>query len=142
MLEEFLGKSEFTNHGERVVTGQRLMQAVSDIFLGWVHVKSGIDGAARDFYGRQLRDWKGSVEVGRQNPSTWPPTGGCAGGRWPEPTPAAATAIAIASYLGGGDDLRPRDRRVLEGLRTPERARPRTPRRGRQGRQDRGPEDL
>ena len=44
VLEEFLGPSEFANHGERVVAGQRLMQATSDIFLGWVHVEGGLDG--------------------------------------------------------------------------------------------------
>ncbi|HET7379169.1 MAG TPA: DUF2252 domain-containing protein, partial [Gaiellales bacterium] len=63
VLEAFLGKSEYANHGERVVTGQHLMQASSDIFLGWVHVDAGFDGEERDFYGRQLKDWKGSFEV-------------------------------------------------------------------------------
>src|SRR5439155_14911217 len=53
VLEEFLGSSSFDNHGQRVVTGQRLMQATSDIFLGWVHVGSGLDEKGRDFYGRQ-----------------------------------------------------------------------------------------
>src|SRR6476660_107610 len=62
VLEDFLGPSEFSNHGERVVTGQRLMQATSDIFLGWVHVGDDIADQARDFYGRQLKDWKGSAE--------------------------------------------------------------------------------
>ncbi len=56
------------NHGERVVTGQRLMQASSDIFLGWLHLDSGIDGKARDFYGRQLKDWKGSAEIEQMIP--------------------------------------------------------------------------
>ena len=61
VLEEFVGPSEFENHGERVVAGQRLMQASSDIFLGWLHVTSPLDGKERDFYGRQLKDWKGSA---------------------------------------------------------------------------------
>jgi uncharacterized protein (DUF2252 family) len=56
VLEGFLGPSEFENHGERVVAGQHLMQASSDIFLGWLHVESGLDEKERDFYGRQLRD--------------------------------------------------------------------------------------
>src|SRR5690242_373485 len=60
VLEEFLGPSELSNHGERVVAGQRLMQATSDIFLGWIHVSEGIADQPRDFYGRQLKDWKGS----------------------------------------------------------------------------------
>ena len=61
-LEQFVGPSEYDNAGQRVVVGQRVMQAVSDIFLGWVRVK-GIDGQTRDFYLRQLRDWKGSAEI-------------------------------------------------------------------------------
>ena len=62
VLEEFTAKSGYANHGERVVAGQHLMQASSDIFLGWLHVEAGIDGVSRDFYGRQLKDWKGSFE--------------------------------------------------------------------------------
>src|SRR5207344_1130657 len=70
VLEEFLGPSEFSNHGERVVVGQRLMQATSDIFLGWLHVDAGFDGEARDFYGRQLKDWKGSAEIEQMVPKS------------------------------------------------------------------------
>ena len=62
VLERFVGKSRYPNHGQRVVAGQRLMQAASDIFLGWQRV-TGLDGQARDFYLRQLRDWKGSADV-------------------------------------------------------------------------------
>ena len=62
MLERFVGKSQYANHGQRVVDGQRLMQAASDIFLGWQRV-NGLDGQTRDFYVRQLRDWKGSADV-------------------------------------------------------------------------------
>jgi uncharacterized protein (DUF2252 family) len=111
VLEEFLCKSEFTNHGERVVTGQRLMQAVSDIFLGWVHVKSGIDGQERDFYGRQLRDWKGSVEVSRQNPSTMTAYGRLCGWTLARAHARSGDRIAIASYLGGGTTF---DRAIAE----------------------------
>ena len=68
VLEAYAGRSEFKSHGQRVVTGQRLMQATSDIFLGWVHVKAGLDGVARDFYGRQLKDWKGSAEIEQMVP--------------------------------------------------------------------------
>src|SRR5207249_6224806 len=60
VLEPFLGKSEFANHGQRVVEGQRLMQAASDILLGWLHTV-GLDGVERDFYIRQLWDAKGSA---------------------------------------------------------------------------------
>ena len=56
VLEPMLGKSKFRNHGQRVVEGQRLMQAASDIFLGWIRNPAGIDGVERDFYVRQLWD--------------------------------------------------------------------------------------
>src|SRR5262249_44296540 len=59
VLEGFTTASAYTNHGERVVAGQRLMQASSDIFLGWLTSDRGFDGRSRDFYGRQLKDWKG-----------------------------------------------------------------------------------
>ena len=58
VLEPFLGKSEFRNPGQRVVEGQRLTQAASDIMLGWLHT-TGLDGVERDFYVRQLWDGKG-----------------------------------------------------------------------------------
>ena len=61
VLERFLRPSEYENSGERVVRGQRIMQASSDIFLGWQRVE-GIDGIERDFYLRQLHDWKGSLD--------------------------------------------------------------------------------
>ena len=67
MLEEFLGASEYENAGERVVAGQRIMQASSDIFLGWLSVDESIVGAERDYYVRQLRDWKGSVAIEAMN---------------------------------------------------------------------------
>jgi uncharacterized protein (DUF2252 family) len=67
VLEAYLGPGEHDNHGERVVMGQRLMQTVGDIFLGWQRT-AGIDGQERDFYIRQLRDWKGSVEVEEMQP--------------------------------------------------------------------------
>ena len=63
VLSRFAGASKYANQGQRVVAGQRLMQAASDIFLGWQHVEAGADGQARDFYVRQLRDWKFSVEI-------------------------------------------------------------------------------
>ncbi len=62
VLERFVGASEHANHGQWVVVGQRLMQAASDIFLGWIRVKD-LDGHTRDYYIRQLHDWKGAVEV-------------------------------------------------------------------------------
>ena len=67
VLEPFLGKSEFANHGQRVVEGQRLTQAASDIMLGWIRL-DGLDGVKRDFYVRQLWDDKGSALIDQMNP--------------------------------------------------------------------------
>ena len=67
MLEPFTGPSEFSNQGQRVVVGQRLMQAASDIFLGWERI--ACIAVERDFYVRQLRDWKGSADIGRMTPA-------------------------------------------------------------------------
>jgi hypothetical protein len=63
VLSRFVGASKYTNQGQRVVAGQRLMQASSDIFLGWQRTQAGLDGQPRDFYVRQLRDWKFSVDI-------------------------------------------------------------------------------
>jgi uncharacterized protein (DUF2252 family) len=62
VLERFLGPSAYPNHGQRVVVGQRLMQAATDIFLGWQRI-TGLDGVTRDYYVRQFHDWKGSADV-------------------------------------------------------------------------------
>jgi uncharacterized protein (DUF2252 family) len=103
VLERFVGKSAYPNHGQRVVAGQRLMQATSDIFLGWDRVSSGLDRQPRDFYLRQLRDMKGSAEV-----ETMIPGGMEVYARICAQTLARAHArsgdrIAIASYIGKGD---------------------------------------
>ncbi|MGZ5289494.1 MAG: DUF2252 domain-containing protein [Actinomycetota bacterium] len=102
VLERFVGVSRYANHGQRVVAGQRLMQASSDIFLGWDRVQ-GLDGQRRDFYIRQLKDWKGSAEI-----ATMVPDGMAAYAKLCAATLARAHArsgdrIAIASYLGKGD---------------------------------------
>jgi Uncharacterized protein conserved in bacteria (DUF2252) len=62
VLERFVGKSTYPHHGQRVLTGQRLMQAATDIFLGWIRIK-GLDGVTRDYYVRQFQDWKGSADA-------------------------------------------------------------------------------
>jgi uncharacterized protein (DUF2252 family) len=111
VLEEFLGPSEFSNHGERVVTGQRLMQASSDIFLGWLHVAEGIDGQNRDFYGRQLKDWKGSAEVEQMKPSGLAAYGRLCGWTLARAHARSGDRIAIAAYLGKGTAF---DRAILE----------------------------
>ncbi len=63
VLADYCGASKYRNEGQRVVAGQHLMQAASDIFLGWQHVDNGIDGGNRDFYIRQLRDMKYSAPI-------------------------------------------------------------------------------
>jgi len=111
VLEEFVAPSEFENHGERVVAGQRLMQASSDIFLGWVHVESGMDGRARDFYGRQLKDWKGSAEVEQMIPKGMATYGRLCGWTLARAHARSGDRIAIAAYLGKSDAF---DRAILE----------------------------
>ena len=111
VLEEFLGPSEFTNHGERVVVGQRLMQAVSDIFLGWVHVDSGLDDKPRDFYARQLKDWKGSAEIEQMVPEGMATYGKLCGWTLARAHARSGDRIAIAAYLGNSDTF---DRAIVE----------------------------
>jgi uncharacterized protein (DUF2252 family) len=111
VLEEFVAPSEFANHGERVVNGQRLMQASSDIFLGWVHVESGLDGAARDYYGRQLKDWKGSAEVEQMLPPGMAAYGRLCGWTLARAHARSGDRVAIASYLGKSSTF---DRAILE----------------------------
>jgi uncharacterized protein (DUF2252 family) len=67
-LSEYAGASKYHNQGQRVVVGQRYTQASSDIFLGWIRIEEGIDGHPHDYYVRQLRDWKLSVEIERMSP--------------------------------------------------------------------------
>jgi uncharacterized protein (DUF2252 family) len=103
VLEKFLGRSEFANHGQRVVEGQRLMQAASDIFLGWVHAEHGMDGQPRDFYVRQLWDAKGSALVDVMAPNAMTAYGQLCGRTLAKGHARSGDAIAIASYLGAGD---------------------------------------
>jgi uncharacterized protein (DUF2252 family) len=101
VFEEFVGKSSYANHGARVVAGQHLMQAASDIFLGYQRV-DGPDGVTRDFYIRQLRDWKGSFEVeGAIPPGLIKYVGVCAQAL-ARAHARSGDRVAIASYLGNG----------------------------------------
>ena len=102
VLEPFLGKSELSNHGERVVEGQRLMQSASDIMLGWLRLQ-GVDGAVRDFYVRQLWDAKGSVLVEAMTPRVMMMYAKLCGWTLARAHARSGDAIAIASYLGSGD---------------------------------------
>ena len=102
VLEPYVGVSEHSNHGRRVVVGQRLMQAASDVFLGWLRVK-GLDGVPRDYYVRQFHDWKGGIDAERvlvPGATLYATLCGAtlarAHARWGD-------RIAIASYLGQSD---------------------------------------
>jgi uncharacterized protein (DUF2252 family) len=102
VLEPFLGASEFGNHGRRVVEGQRLMQAASDIMLGWLRT-TGLDFAERDFYVRQLWDSKGSAVIDAMKPSTMEIYAQMCSWTLARAHARSGDAIAIASYLGSGD---------------------------------------
>ncbi len=102
VLEPYLGSSEYANHGERVVRGQRMMQAATDIFLSWQR-SSGLDGLEHDFYVRQLWDWKASADLSRMSERgllTY--VRACA---WSLARSHARSGdrLAIAAYLGKGD---------------------------------------
>jgi uncharacterized protein (DUF2252 family) len=102
VLERFIPGSRYSNHGQRVVTGQRLMQAASDIFLGWQRVL-GPDGATRDFYVRQLRDRKGSVDVETMSAVETTLYARLCGATLARAHARSGDRIAIASYLGKSD---------------------------------------
>ena len=104
VLEPFLGKSTFNNHGQRVVEGQRLTQAASDIMLGWVRVNM-FDGVSRDFYMRQLWDKKGSALVELMNPMAMTAYAQLCGRALAKAHARSGDAIAIGSYLGAGDNF-------------------------------------
>ena len=137
VLEPFLGKSAFRNHGQRVVEGQRLMQAASDTMLGWIHA-TGSDGVARDFYLRQLWDSKGSARVEAMQPKTME--------AYAEICGADARARARPLRRPRCDlelprheqRIRPRARGLRRDLRRPERARLRHAQGGRRLRPDQG----
>jgi uncharacterized protein (DUF2252 family) len=103
VLARFAGASKYNHQGERVVNGQRLMQASSDIFLGWQRVAAGIDGRARDFYVRQLRDWKFSVDIAAMVPRGLRLYGELCGLTLARAHARSGDEIAIAAYLGGSD---------------------------------------
>jgi uncharacterized protein (DUF2252 family) len=102
VLEPFLGKSTFANHGQRVVEGQRLMQSASDILLGWIRTTDH-DGVSRDFYVRQLWDGKGSAVVEAMEPSTMTAYAGLCGWTLARAHARSGDAAAIAGYLGSGE---------------------------------------
>ncbi|MEU2114621.1 DUF2252 domain-containing protein [Streptomyces sp. NPDC016459] len=104
VLAPYVGASRYHNQGERVVSGQRLMQATSDILLGWERV-DGIDGRQRDFYVRQLRDWKGIAMPETMNPRRMEAFGELCGVTLARAHARSGDRIAIAAYLGGGESF-------------------------------------
>jgi len=104
VLEPYAGAREHDNCGERVVRGQRLMQAASDIFLGWLRTP-GVDGIERDFYVRQLWDWKASANVEAMEPQTLASYGRLCGGTLARAHARSGDAAAIAGYAGRGETL-------------------------------------
>ncbi len=102
VLSPYIGASEYANQGERVVAGQRLMQAASDIFLGWQRT-TGLDGEYRDFYVRQLRDWKFSFPIETMVPEGLRIYAAVCGGTLARAHARSGDRIAIAAYLGNSD---------------------------------------
>ncbi len=139
VLADYCGASKYRNEGQRVVAGQHLMQAASDIFLGWQHVDAGLDGGSRDFYVRQLRDWKYSAE----SSSTMVLSGLVAVRRAVrlDPRPCArplGRPVRHRGLPGQVRQVRPGPGHVRRGLRRPQRGRPRGPGRRGHRRADRG----
>ena len=102
VLERYAGGSGYPNHGERVVAGQHLMQAQSDIFLGWQRVP-GEDGVDRDYYVRQLHDMQATANVGGMRPSVLGAYGRLCGWTLARAHARSGDRVAIAAYLGGKD---------------------------------------
>jgi uncharacterized protein (DUF2252 family) len=111
VLSRFVGASKYANQGQRVVAGQRLMQAASDIFLGWQRTEAGLDGKSRDFYVRQLRDWKFSLDVATMMPAGMRAYGEVCGWTLARAHARSGDRIAIAAYLGTSDVF---DRAIAE----------------------------
>ena len=119
VLEPYVGKSIYTNHGRRVVEGQRFMQSASDIFLGWDHFKHP-DGSDRDFYVRQMWDGKFSPQIEMMEPEVLGVFSEMCGSTLARAHARSGDRIAIASYLGSGDTFDRADRRLRRRLRRPE----------------------
>ncbi|MEV7993342.1 DUF2252 domain-containing protein [Streptomyces sp. NPDC086077] len=114
VLAPYTGGRPYDNQGRRVVAGQRLIQTSSDIFLGWTHTIS-LDGQGRDFYVRQLRDWKGIARPDTMDPALLAVFGGLCGGALARAHARSGDPVAIAAYLGGSDRF---DRALAEFARS------------------------
>jgi uncharacterized protein (DUF2252 family) len=103
VLAEYAGRSQYNNQGERVVAGQHLQQAQSDIFLGWTRIANPVDGVERDFYVRQLKDWKFSVPIEMMLPEGMALYAGLCGWTLARAHARSGDRIALAAYLGRSD---------------------------------------
>ena len=103
VLAPYAGGSRYKHQGRRVVEGQRLMQAASDILLGWLSVEEGLDGGRRDFYVRQLWDGKGSAQIETMTPSVMDLYARLCGATLARAHARSGDAIAIGSYMGGSE---------------------------------------
>ncbi len=101
VLAGYCGRSRYSNQGERVVAGQHLMQAQSDIFLGWTRVTNPDDGIDRDFYVRQLRDWKFSLPIEQMLPAGMTIYARLCGWTLARAHARSGDRVALAAYLGG-----------------------------------------
>ncbi len=101
VLEPHLGASEFENHGERVVRGQRIDQVASDVFLSWQR-SEGFDGQEHDFYVRQLWDWKASIDLSTMSYSGLHAYVRACGWSLARAHARSGDRLAIAAYLGAG----------------------------------------
>ena len=115
VLAEFTGPSRYRHNGRRVVEGQRLMQAASDILLGWISADGVVDGKPRDFYVRQLWDGKGSAEIKTMDAEGLRLYATLCGETLARGHARSGDRVAIASYLGGGDGF---DRAIADFART------------------------
>jgi uncharacterized protein (DUF2252 family) len=104
VLESYAGRSGFANHGQRVVEGQRLLQTTSDIMLGWIRTE-GVDGIERDYYVRQLWDWKFSADIESMSASTLDIYAKLCGWTLARGHARSGDRIAIAAYLGTGESF-------------------------------------
>ena len=101
VLEPYLGPSEFENHGERVVRGQRMDQAAPDVFLSWQR-SQGMDGSEHDFYVRQLWDWKASIDLSTMSYAGLHAYARACGWSLARAHARSGDRLAIAAYLGRG----------------------------------------
>jgi uncharacterized protein (DUF2252 family) len=104
VLEPFAGASGYAHHGQRVVVGQRLMQAAGDVFLGWLDAE-GLDGVERHFYVRQLWDGKGSAEVETMSLAAMEGYAELCGWTLARAHARSGDRLAIAAYLGAGESF-------------------------------------